>query len=139
MMLGCNGRAPLLNTVSGTALTILLVDLAIGVALSPEARAGAGTVNPVQTSTYVLGTHNPTTFGAGTNINAASNMGVFGGYSSIWTVANYGSIRGSIQGIHLASSGSAVTNWGTIGGTGATAIGVLLPGGALTNESSGSI
>ncbi len=107
-----------------------------------EARAGAGTVNPVQTSTYNLGTHNPTTFGAETSINAVSPSyaGVYGSAAAPWTVANYGVIQGPLVGINLASSGSTATNWGRIGGTGPTGVGIVLPnGGTVTNQSSGSI
>ena len=84
-----------LGSVSKTTLAALSIGLALGVALPREARAGAGTVNPVQTSTYSLGTHNPTTFGAGTNINPASpsSAGVYGGSSVPWNVANYGAIQ----------------------------------------------
>ncbi len=133
-----DGSVPLLNSASRTTLAALLLGLPLGVVLPREAQAGAA-VDPIQTSTYVLGKANPITFGAGTKINAASNIGVYGGSGASWTVANYGAIRGFIQGIHLASSGSAVTNWGTIGATGATGIGVLLSGGTVTNQSGGSI
>jgi hypothetical protein len=138
---GYNGAAPLLNSVSRTTLAALSVGLALGVALPREAYAGSGVVNPNQTSMYILGTFNPITFGAGTRINAGSNVGVYGGSSVNWTVTNYGSIQGLFQGLHLASSGSTVTNWGTIGETRATAgTGVMLPnGGAVTNQSGGSI
>ena len=128
--------------MSKTTLAALSIGLALGVALPREARAGAGSVNPVQTSTYSLGTHNPITFGAGTNISAVSPSyaGVYGGSGASWTVANYGVIKGPFLGIDLASSGSTVTNWGTIGGTGAAGVGVLLQnGGTVTNRSSGSI
>ena len=137
---GHRGLAALLNSASRTTLAALAFGLALGVALPGEARARAGTVNPVQTSTYSLGTHNPTTLGAGTNINAVSpsNVGVYGGSSMPWTVTNYGRIQGPSGGFDLNSSGSTVTNWGTIGGK--AGIGVQLPnGGAVTNESSGSI
>ena len=133
-------RCPLLNSVSRTTLAALSLGLALGVALPGEARAGAGTVSPVQTSTYILGNFNPTTFGAGTNINAASPWpaGVYGGSSVPWNIVNYGAIQGSSIGIDLNTSGSTVTNWGTIGGN--AGVGVLLPnGGAVTNQSGGSI
>lgn len=112
---------------------------AVGIALPDEAVAGSGAVNPVQTSTYLLGASNPITFGAATQINALSNVGVYGGSGQSWTVANYGSIQGQLDGIHLVSPGSTVTNWGTIIGSG-TSIGVLLQnGGSVTNQSGGSI
>jgi hypothetical protein len=134
----CRGGTPLLDSVSKTTLAALSVGLAVGVNLPREACAGAA-VNPIQTSTYVLGKTNPITFGAGTKINVVSNIGVYGGSTASWNVSNYGSIQGLLQGIHLASSGGAVTNWGTIGATGATGVGVLLSGGAVTNHSGGSI
>ena len=83
---GRRGAAALLNSASRTTLAALSLSLALGVVPPRQARAGGGTVNPVQTSTYSLGTHNPTTFGAGTNINAASpsNAGVYGGSSTPW-------------------------------------------------------
>ena len=114
------GAAALLNSASRTTWAALSLGLTLGVVLPREARADAGTVNPVQTSTYSLGTHNPTTFGAGTNINAASpaNAGVYGGSSMPWNVTNYGGIQGPSGGFYLKSSGSTVTNWGTIGGNG---------------------
>ena len=93
MIGGCDGRAPLLGTVSRTALALLLLDLALGVVLPSEACAGSGSANPVQTSTYLLGTFNPITFEAATQINAA-DVGVYGGLSNSWTVANYGSHPG---------------------------------------------
>jgi hypothetical protein len=137
---GRRGPDALLDSASRTTLAALSFGLALGVALPREACAGAGTVNPVQTSTYSLGTHNPTTFGAGTSINAVSpsDAGVYGGSGASWNVTNYGGIRGPSGGVELNSSGSAVTNWGTIGGNGG--VGVHFPnGGAVTNESSGSI
>ncbi len=105
---GRRGAAALLNSVSRTSPAALSLGLALGVALPGEARAGAGAVNPVQTTTYSLGTHNPITFGAGTNINAASpsSVGVYGGSSTPWNVANYGAIQGPFLGIGLYSSGS---------------------------------
>jgi hypothetical protein len=134
------GGAALLNSASTTALAALSLGLALGVALPRDALAGPGTVNPVQTSTYLLGTHNPTTFGAGTNINAVSpwNIGVYGGAGMSGNVANYGAIQGPSGGFYLKSSGSTVTNWGAIGGN--AGVGVLLPnGGTVTNQSGGSI
>ena len=152
-----------LGSVSKTTLAALSIGLALGVALPREARAGAGTVNPVQTSIYMLGTHNPTTFGAGTNINAVSpsNAGVYGGSSMPWNVTNYGGIQGPSSEFDLNSSGSTVTNWGTIGGNGPTArasssrtaarspiessgsisgyVGVEIAGGAGTVTNAGSI
>jgi hypothetical protein len=97
---GRRGAAALLNSASRTTLAALSLGLALGVALPRQAHAGAGTVNPIQTSTYRLGTHNPTTFGAGTNVNAASpsNAGVYGGSSTTWNVTNYGSIQGPSAG-----------------------------------------
>jgi hypothetical protein len=99
--------------------------------------------NPVQTSTYLLGAYNPITFGRATRIDAGSagsNVGVYGGSSTSWTVSNYGSILGLSLGIDLTSPGSTVTNWGTIGATGATGMGIALPnGGSVTNKSGGSI
>jgi len=97
-------------------------------------------VNPVQTSTYSLGTHNPTTFGGGTDINAAtpSSVGVYVGSSTPWNVTNYGAIQGPSAGLYLRASGSTVTNWGAISGN--AGAGIQLPnGGAVTNESGGSI
>src|SRR5271166_481352 len=137
---GRRSAAALLNSVSRTSLAALSLGLALGVALPGEARAGAGTVNPVQTSTYSLGTHNPTTFGGGTNINAAtpSSVGVYGGSSTPWNVTNYGAIQGPSAGLYLRASGSTVTNWGAIRGN--AGAGIQLPnGGAVTNESGGSI
>ena len=135
-----DGAAPLLNSVSRTTLAALSFSFALGVALPHEASAGSGAVSPVQTSTYILGAHNPITFGIGTKISAASYVGVYGGFAETWTIANYGAIQGPLQGIHLNSSGSTVTNSGTIAGIGAKSMGVLLPnGGAVTNLSSGSI
>jgi hypothetical protein len=97
---GRRGAAALLNSASRTTLAALSLSLALGVVPPRQARAGGGTVNPVQTSTYSLGTHNPTTFGAGTNVNAASpsNAGVYGGSSTTWNVTNYGSIQGPSAG-----------------------------------------
>jgi hypothetical protein len=134
----CRCGIPLLNSVSRIALAALSVGLAVGVNLPREARAGSA-INPSQTSTYVLGKINPITFGAATNINVASRVGVYGGLSASWNVSNYGSIEGLAQGIHLASSGGVVTNWGTIGATGATGVGVLMSGGTVTNQSGGAI
>jgi fibronectin-binding autotransporter adhesin len=134
------GTGALLNSVSRTALAALSVGLSLGVALPSEARAGAGTVNPVQTSTYILGKYNPTTFGVGTSINAPSPWpaGLYGGSKGSWNIVNYGAIQGSSVGIDLYTSGSTVTNWGTIGGN--AGVRVLLPnGGAVTNQSGGSI
>lgn len=147
MRSGCNsisarlgGAAPLLDSVSSTALTAFSLGLALGVALPREACAGSGAVSPVQSSTYLLGKYNPITLGAATRINTSSVAGVYGGSSQIWTVANYGSVQGLSVGIDLASSGSALTNWGVIRGTGASGLGVLLPnGGSVINQSSGSI
>ncbi len=132
--------AALLNSVSRTALAALPLSLTLGVALPREARAG--TVNPVQTFMYSLGTYNPITFGAGTNIDAVSPSyaGVYGGSSTPWYVANYGSMQGWSLGIDLNPSGSTVTNGGTIVGTGPAGTGILLPnGGVVTNLSGGSI
>src|SRR5580693_1081159 len=100
---GRRGAAALLNSASRTTLAALSLSLALGVVPPRQARAGGGTVNPVQTSTYSLGTHNPTTFG-------------YGGSSTPWSVTNYGSIQGPSGGFDLNSAGSMVTNWGTIGG-----------------------
>ncbi len=133
------GAAPLLNSVSSTALTVFSLGLALGVVLPREAFAGSGVLGPVQTSIYVLGASNPITFGAATKINSSSFAGVYGSSSKIWSVANYGSIQGRGVGIDLTSSGSTVTNWGAISGT-ANGRGVLLPnGGSVTNQSGGSI
>jgi F0F1-type ATP synthase membrane subunit c/vacuolar-type H+-ATPase subunit K len=78
------GGASLLSSVSRTTLAALTVGLALGVAAPREARAGPGTVNPSQTFTYVLGTYNPTTFGVGAGIYAASGAGVYGGSGAAW-------------------------------------------------------
>ena len=120
IMRGGRGAAGLLNSASRTTLAALSLGVALGVVLAREARAGAGTVSPVQTSTYSLGTHNPTTFGAGTNIDAVSpsNAGVYGGSTTPWNITNYGRIQGPSGGLDLTSSGSTVTNWGAIGGNG---------------------
>ena len=132
--------APLLNSVSTTALTAFSLGLALGVALPREACAGSGAVSPVQSSTYLLWKYNPITLGAATRIITSSMAGVYGGSSQIWTVANYGSVQGLSLGIDLNSSRSALTNWGTIGATGASGVGVLLPnGGSVANQNSGSI
>ena len=110
----------------------------IELGLQGAAAQSAGVVSPTQTSTYVLGTYNPITFSAATQINASSNAGIYGGSSQSWTVANYGSIQGSSIGIDLTSSGSTVTNGGTISGS--ANVGVLLKnGGSVTNQSGGSI
>ena len=98
---GRRGPDALLDSASRTTLAALSFGLALGVALPREACAGAGTVNPVQTSTYSLGTHNLTTFGAGTSINAVSpsDAGVYGGSGASWNVTNYGGIRGPSGGV----------------------------------------
>ena len=128
----------LLNTASRTTLGAASLSVVLGVALPREARAGAGVVNPVQTTMYVLGAFNPITFGAGTQIKSSSVAGVYGDSSQTWSVANYGSIQGPTLGIDLASSGSTVTNGGSI--TGTAQVGVLLKnGGSVANQSSGSI
>src|SRR5271166_3696339 len=137
--LGLRDSAAFLNSVSSTALTAFSLGLALGVALPGEASAGSNAVSPVQSFTYLLGTFNPIDFEAATQINAP-DVGVYGGSSQSWTVANYGSIRGAVLGVRLASSGSTVTNWGTIAAMGPTGVGVHLPnGGAVTNRTGGSI
>ena len=77
----------------------------IELGLQGTAAPSAGVVSPVQTSTYVLGTYNPITFSAATQINASSNAGVYGGSSQSWTLANYGSVQGLSLGIDLESIG----------------------------------
>ncbi len=120
------------------ALTVGLT--ALGVVLPDGARAGAGSVSPVQTAMYVLGKYNPTTFSATTSINAASVVGVYGVSGPSVTVDNYGVIQGPMQAIHLVPSGSTLENWGTIAGTGNLDMGVLLQnGGSVVNHSGGTI
>jgi hypothetical protein len=78
---------------------------------------GAVTVNPVQAQTYYLNVNaNPITFGGKTKIDVSGKefkAGVFGGSATAWTVTNHGKIHGAI-GVDLASSGSELTNAGTI-------------------------
>jgi hypothetical protein len=132
------GGASLLSSVSRTTLAALTVGLALGVAAPREARAGPGTVNPSQTFTYVLGTYNPTTFGVGAGIYAASGAGVYGGSGAAWNVANLGVIQGSDLGVFLKSPGSGVTNAGSISTTtGSYGQGVYLTGGGTLNNKSG--
>jgi len=109
--------------------------LAVGVSLAGAAQAG--TVNPVQATTYNLSTaNNPITFGTGTNINATPGNGVQGDSSTAWNVTNQGGIAGQFYGVTLDSS-STVSNSGSI--TGHTFAGLRTAGGDVTNTSTGSI
>ncbi len=103
---------------------------------------------PGQSVTYNLSSAcNPITFGPATNISppGPSANGVYGNSSMPWNVTNNGSIQGVAQGSgyyaggSLASSGSIVTNTGTILGTGQHSIGVALSGVSIVNNNAGTI
>ena len=140
------GGAALLNSVSRTALAAPTMGLALGVRPA-ERGAGAVRVNPVQSVTYDLSSAcNPITFGPATNISppGPSANGVYGDSSMPWNVTNNGSIQGVAQGSgyyaggSLASSGSIVTNTGTILGTGQHSIGVALSGVSIVKNNAGT-
>jgi hypothetical protein len=70
------------------------------------------TVNPVQTTTYYLGSgNNPITFGTetGIDVSSGSGIGVSGSNVQSWAVTNKGAISGGLYGVSLAGGGS-VTN-----------------------------
>ena len=81
---------------SRTARLVVSTALALGVLLPRDAHAASPkTVNPVQSTTYILNpAYNPITFGSGTNISA-SGEGVLGPNTYTWAVINQGTISGS--------------------------------------------
>ena len=116
------GAAGLLNSVSRTTLAAFSVGVALGVALPGEARAGSGPATPPsQTTTYTLGTYNPTIFATGTSINVATGNGVYGSPGTAWIVLNYGSVSGSPVGFQLQGANSLLTNGGAIEASGSYA------------------
>ena len=136
-------RGRLLGGASGVAL-LAVSALAVGVALPRPAQAT--TVNPVQSTTYQLSSgNNPITFGGGANITAAGGAydAVDGDAATHWTVTNQGSLAGYTSGVSLLSL-STLTNSGVIsaatGGGAYNTVGARLGGGgALINQSGGTI
>jgi hypothetical protein len=134
-------RIRLLGGTSSLALSIASAVLALGVALSGEARAQT-TVNPNQTTTYNLTPgNNPIIFGSTTQINTTGGVGffrnrppaVFGDVGTPWsvTVQNGATIAGA-YGLILGSK-STLTNAGAISGN--YQVGVWLrAGGSVTNS-----
>jgi uncharacterized protein with beta-barrel porin domain len=122
-------------SVATRAFAFVPTALAVGVSLAGPAQAG--TVNPVQTTTYNLSpANNPITFGAGTNINVSGSDAVDGDATTQWNVTNDGRLTGQ-SGIVLQSS-STVLSGGSI--TGTTFDGVFLAtGGSLDNQAGGVI
>jgi len=122
-------------------MSMASVIVTLGVYAPDDARAQT-TVNPVQTTTFVLTpAQNPIIFGSGTNINTTATPGanaVNGGAGTVWDGTQLGSLLGAFQGIFLFETGSKLTNAGTI--TGATSDGVqLLNGGTVINQATGFI
>ena len=136
-------RARLLGGVSGTALLAVSATLAIGIAVSPPAQAGAVTVTPNQTTTYMLTPgNNPITFAAGTTINTTATPGsnaIYGNAAAQWTLTNSAGsvVSGALNGIALISL-STVTNAGSISGTNSAGV-LLSAGGSVTNLAGGTI
>ena len=151
--------------VSARALLCTPMAAAIGVALGGSVQAG--TVNPVQTTTYTLTpSNNPITFGSGTNINTTATPGanaVTGGTSAQYSITNQGNLTASSYGVQLTAAGSitnqvggnisgwlnrrlrsaalaraTVANSGLITGTNACGV-TLTAGGAVTNNAGGTI
>lgn len=125
-----------MNGAAMTFLASLTAGAALGVTLPSPAQAGAVTVNPVQSTTYILNQNgNPITFGAGAKIqtNPAERFAVYGNNAASWNVTNQGIIRNTYSGtgyinhfgsgIYLKSS-STVTNSGTITATGNYGFGI---------------
>ena len=94
------------------------------------------TVNPVSKTTYVLQTDNSIlTFGATTNINAASGDGIYGkNDATSWLITTKGSVTGT-TGVELQFI-SAYTNAGVV--TGASGAGVSMTGGGLFTNAAGA-
>lgn len=128
-------RRRLMASAASRAFAIVPSALIVGVSLAGAAQAG--TVNPVQATTYNLTTaNNPITFGTGAKIDVAIGDAVYGSTAAQWNVTNEGALTGQ-NGITLESS-SSVTNSGNITGSSATGIG-MNAGGAVVNQSGGVI
>src|SRR5271166_393111 len=137
--------AALLNCVSRTALAAFTMGLALGVVLPGEARADCF-FNGASSVTYNLSCSS-TTSGPLANISppGPSANGVYGNSSMPWNVTNNGSITGVAQGsgyygaVSLASSGSSVTNTGTIRANGQHSVGIGLSGVGTVSNNAGRI
>ena len=122
-----------------SALGLSLALLGFTLFPASPAHAGvpkAGTVNPVQNTTYHPSPSiNPITFGAKTDIEATSGDGVSDNSSTHWTIINRGLI--STTGLDGVSTNSptSLTNYGTISGS---AAGVALPGGSSIVNAGGA-
>jgi uncharacterized protein with beta-barrel porin domain len=126
-----------LRGTSAAVLVAASTTLAFGVALPRQAQAGS--VTPVQTTTYTLTTgNNPVTFATGADINSAGADGVYGAAGTSWTVSNQGTLSGAAYGLEIHGAGSTVTNAGLISGAGADGV-VLAAGGAVANYAGGTI
>ncbi len=133
-------RSGWLASAATRAMLLAPAVVATGISLAP---ARAGTVNPVQTTTYNLSpAKNPTTFGAQTDIDTTQSPvplnGVVGGTAAQYAVTNDGKIAAGVgaAGIVLGGAGS-VTNAGSVSGD---TRGVYFGGaGSLLNQSGGSI
>jgi fibronectin-binding autotransporter adhesin len=134
-------RTRLLGGVALRALAPALAAAALGVSLAQTAHAG--TVNPVQVTTYQLSAgNNPITLGAATHVDTSGGYGdaVDGNGSVDWTVTNQGYLKGYAGGIVLGSPSNVTNSGSIIGGASYLGDGVqLTQGGGVTNLAGGSI
>jgi hypothetical protein len=94
-----------------------------------------------QTSVVVLSApHTTLLVDSGVSILSATDHGVYGNETAVWTVSNKGTItsNGAVRtdGIYLQGPGSIVTNEGSVSGTGGIYLG---GGGTVTNALNASI
>jgi uncharacterized protein with beta-barrel porin domain len=145
-----DARRTLLASVATRALSAAIAAAAVGVMLPDSAQAG--TVNPVQSTTYALTTaNNPITFGSGTNINTTNPNAVYGSGAAAWNVSNTGQIQSRYlwfppniyhgTGIRLAQGGTVANQIsGSIyGGANGISSGGYGLGGLTTITNAGSI
>jgi hypothetical protein len=131
----------------GTGLDVVLASSTPPASPAPitptplEGTSGTAELSANQTGVVMLSAPNTTLLvDSGVSILSATDQGVYGNETAVWTVSNKGTItsNGAIgtAGVYLQGPGSIVTNEGSISGSGGIYLG---DGGTVTNALNASI